>query len=103
LRLREQPAEQTPVSGFSSKIRIRSAARMELEQLGKSRQIWIIGASVASLAILASLAVFLGKDQKVAIGVSVAVFAALVCLVAKWKTSAILANRLELKSLETEV
>src|SRR5436309_1636694 len=107
LRLREQPAEQPAeqraVSGFSNQIRIRSAARMELEQLGKSRQIWIIGASVASLAILASLAVFLGKDQKVAIGVSVAVFAALVCLVAKWKTSAILAKRLELKNLETEV
>ncbi len=102
LRLREQPAEQTAVSGFSSKIRVRSAARMELEQLGKSRQIWIMGASVVSLAILASLAVFFGKDQKVAIGVSVAVFAALVCLVAKWKTSPILAKQRELKSLETE-
>src|SRR5207245_10365590 len=64
LRLREQPAEQTAVSGFSSKIRVRSAARMELEQLGKSRQIWIMGASVVSLAILASLAVLLGKAQK---------------------------------------
>jgi len=102
LRLREQPTEQPAVSGFSNQIRIRSAARMELEQLGKSRQIWTISAGVVSLVILASLAVFLGKDQKVAIGVAVAVFAALVCLVAKWKTSPILAKQRELKSLETE-
>src|SRR5438876_1742955 len=102
LRLREQPTEQPAVSGFSNQIRIRSAARMELEQLGKSRQIWTISAGVVSLVILASLAVFLGKDQKVAIGVSAAVFAALVCLVAKLKTSAILAKRRELKSLEAE-
>src|SRR6266566_2145647 len=102
LRLREQPAEQPAVSGFSNQIRVRSAARMELEQLGKSRQVWTVGAGVVGLAILASLAVFLGKDQKVAIGVSAAVFAALVCLVAKLKTSAILAKRRELKSLEAE-
>src|SRR5438034_439582 len=102
LRLREQPAEQPAVSGFSNQIRVRSAARMELEQLGKSRQVWTVGAGVVGLAILASLAVFLGKDQKVAIGVSAAFFAALVCLVAKLKTSAILAKRRELKSLEAE-
>src|SRR2546426_657239 len=69
LRLREQPTEQPAVSGFSNQIRIRSAARMELEQLGKSRQIWTISAGVVSLVILASLAGFFGQDQKVAIGV----------------------------------
>ncbi|HTC78204.1 MAG TPA: hypothetical protein VK657_06270, partial [Terriglobales bacterium] len=100
LRLRERPVEQPAPFGFISKIRVRSAARMELEQLGRSRQIWIIGASVVSLAILAALAVL--QDSLVAIGVSVAVFAALVCLVAKSKTSPILAKRRELKSLETE-
>src|SRR5437773_2047301 len=100
LRLREQPVEQTALIGFVTKIRARSAARMELEELGRSRQIWIIGASVASLVILASLAVF--QDSLVAIGVSVAVFAALVFLVAKWKTRPILAKRRELESLKAE-
>ncbi len=102
LRLREQPAEQPVVSGFSSQIRVRSAARMELEQLAKSRKIWIMLASVVSVVILASLAGFAGKDHQIAIGVSVAVFAGLVCLVAKWKTSPILAKRRELQSLEAE-
>src|SRR5436309_4212552 len=101
LRLRERPVEQPALFGFISKIRVRSAARMELEELGRSRQIWIIGASVVSLAITAALAVL--QDDPVAIGVSVAVFAALVCLVAKWKTRPILAKRRELESLKAEV
>src|SRR5436309_2214650 len=59
-------------------------------------------ASVVSVVILASLAGFAGKDHQIAVGVSVAVFAGLVCLVAKWKTSPILAKRRELQSLEAE-
>ncbi|PYS09396.1 MAG: hypothetical protein DMG17_27030, partial [Acidobacteria bacterium] len=101
LRLRERPVEQPAPFGFISKIRVRSAARMELEELGRSRQIWIIGASVVSLAILAALAVL--QDSLVAIGVSVAVFAAVVCLFAKWKTKPILAKRRELESLKSAV
>src|SRR3989442_294280 len=43
LRLRERPVEQPATFGFISTIPVRSAARMELEALGTSRQIWIIG------------------------------------------------------------
>src|SRR5262249_12095457 len=90
------------MTGFSNKIRVRSAARKELEQLGKARTLWVSAASGISLLALVPLAVLMAKQQPAIVGGAFAIFAILVWLVARWKTSPIKAKQREIEELEAQ-
>jgi hypothetical protein len=98
IRLREPVV----MSGFSNKIRARSAGKRELEQLGKTRTLWVSAAGGVSLLALVPLAILMAKQQPAIVGGAFALFAFMVWLVARWKTRPINAKRRELEEAQEQ-
>lgn len=91
------------VSTMDVKIRLRSVLKKELEELSKTRTMWIAGSAALSLLALIPLFLMQGQQRLVLTGGTVVAVMIVTWLVSRWKTTSVQTKKQELETLQEEL